>query len=226
MKAYEYKGFINSFVDLLIDAGANEAATAWRGLVPLLVSQPNMTISQLVKEIKKISPQNSAGGIAIERIVLLSPSLLKLLDKRAKSAFITDTSNLIDALKIFRNFSIEEVVRCVIDQMEQEKQKKELARLKKEEKQQEQDKIIVFYVKELENALGNEHKFPLCVSEIIGKEKKLPVVTIKKIAMAFTGKTASKIKSKQSAINAINQRHNNLMLGKAKSEATAGRTAA
>lgn len=226
MKANEYKDFINSLVDLLTDAGANEAATAWRGLVPLLVSQPNMTIPQLVKEIKKISPQNSAGGITIERIVLLSPSLLKLLDKRAKSAFITDTSNLIDALKIFRNFSIEEVIHCVIDQIEQEKQKKELARIKKEEKQQEQDKLIAFYVKELENSLGNEHKFPLCLSEILSKEKKLPAATIKKIAIAFTGKTASKINSKELAINAINQRHNNLILGKAKSEATAGRTAA
>ena len=226
MKAKDYSAFIKDLSDFLQKSGADQTAQAWQQFLPLFSANPETTISQLTKLIAKEKPDPTIPGIKVSKIIALTPSLIALFKARAKQAFITDTQNIAKALHPHQDVSITALVKATQHTLQAVEQKKQATKYLKEQKAKEEAEKVSHYVSRLLEALGNAETFPLLVEEIKGKTAKLPVSTIKKIAHEFSKRPVSQISNKTKAIEAIEYRHNALMVGRAKSEATGDRTAA
>ncbi len=231
MKAKEFGQFIETFITLLNDVGADESTKAWEQTLPLFAQNPEATVVQLTKAISKTSPTSEVTGIQAAKLISMIPSLISFLQKPAKKAYITDCEKLKTALLPFENIAISEIVQSTLNDLKFEEQKKLQKELEKQQKQQKEAALINHYVSKLESSLGNAEMFPAIVEEIKeknkgGKNAELSVAAIKKIAHEFTRALMSELNSKAKALAAINYRHETLMIGRAKSQATGDRTAA
>ncbi len=226
MKAKEFSNFIKALAEFLENAGAENIAKALHETMPLFEKQPDATMAQLAKNFSKITPNTNVHGTEVRVIISQMPYLLSLLKVQKSKALISDTEKFRDALKPYSSKAISEVIRSVIELIDQVEQKKQQARHAKEEKEKLEAELVYSYVSKLEDALGDENRFPEILKEMETKKPKLSVGIIKKIALQFSKRAAREIQNKKDAITAIQRRHEALMIGRAKSEATGNRTAA
>lgn len=217
MKAKDFGQFVTTFSKLLSSAGASDAASAWQQFLPLFTTKPEATIAQLIKAMDKLtSVQNTEGHVA-SKLISLIPDLTGFLEKPAKKAYITDLNNLATALKKHSNSAISEIVRLTLEEMDKKPvSKKSILR----------DELIASFVSQLERNLGNAEQFIKIVGEIKSGSLKVSVAEIKQIAVDFSKRSKSEVGSKTKALAAIMHRHEALMVGRAKSEATGSSIAA
>lgn len=217
MKAKDYGHFVKTFASFLIKAGAKESAKSWQQILPLFTVKPEITVAQICKAMHRIKPSDNAFSPFAYELINLVPELVSFLEKPAKRTYITDTNNLAKALSPLKNISICTIVELTLEELNKKSARKQTS-LRTE--------LIADYVSKLEANLGEPDLFAKLVQEIQTGDKKLTVPEIKQIALDFSKRTKSEVSSKIKAIAAIKRRHEALMIGRAKSEATGGSIAA
>lgn len=222
MKAKDFNQFISDYVELLQISDAHDASRRWQELNKVFVFSPDKTVSQLLKSIDKIKPASGGSGIELGQIKPQITQLKSFLKKPAKAAYVNDLTALEKTLTKFENVSFEQFIDAALATLENEEHEKLKKQAKKEEKLRKQQELVAEYTDKLTDALRDEQRFPEIVQEI----KKFKVADIKLIATKFSGHPASKLKNKSIAIEAINDRHEALVLGRRKSEATGDHIAA
>lgn len=217
MKAKEFQSFVKKYSNLLAKSGAPELANAWNNLLPIFAVKSTLTIAQLSKAIAKINPTNLENKETAAYLLKTIPELSCFLDGVAKKTFITDLKVLEKALKPFEKVSILEIVHLTLEELEKKPApKKTTLRIE----------LIESFTAKLELNLGNPEQFTSLVSEITSGDKKLSVAEVKEIAIRFSKETKAKVNTKTKALQAIISRHEALMEGRAKSEATGSSIAA
>lgn len=217
MKAKEFQSFVKNYSNLLAKSGATELSNAWNNLLPIFTGKPTLTIVQLSKAIAKINPTNLENSETVADLLKTIPELSHFLDGVAKKTFITDLKALETALQPFEKVSILEIVHLTLEELEKKPAPKKSA-LRTE--------LVESFADKLELNLGNPEQFLSLVSEIKSGDKKLSVAEVKEIAVRFSKETKANVNTKTKALQAIISRHEALMEGCAKSEATGSSIAA
>lgn len=217
MKAKEFQSFVRNYSNLLAKSGTPNLANAWNNLLPIFSAKPTLTIAQLTKAIVKINPTNFENNETVADILKTIPELNRFLDGIAKKTYITDLKALEKALQPFEKVSILEIVHLTLEELDKKPAPKKSA-LRTE--------LIESFAAKLELNLGNPEQFSSLVSEIKSGDKKLSVAEVKEIAIRFSKETKANVNTKAKALKAINSRHEALMEGRAKSEATGSSIAA
>lgn len=222
MKAKDFNQFIDEYAELLQISGAHDASQRWQELSKVFAFSPDKTVSQMLKSIDKIKPASDGAGIALGSMKLQCAKLKSFLKKPAKAAYVNDLTALEKTLTKFEHVSFEQFINAALYALENEEHEKLKKQDEKEEKLRKQQELVNDYTEKLLDALRDEQRFP----EIVKEVSKLKVADIKLIATKFSGHPASKLKNKSIAIDAINDRHQALVLGRRKSEATGDNIAA
>lgn len=217
MKAKEFQSFVKNYSNLLAKSGATELSNAWNNLLPIFTGKPTLTIAQLSKAIAKINPTNLENNETVADLLKTIPELSHFLDGVAKKTYITDLKALETALQPFEKVSILEIVHLTLEELEKKPAPKQSA-LRTE--------LVESFAAKLELNLGNSEQFTSLVSEIKSGDKKLSVAEVKEIAVRFSKETKANVNTKAKALKAIISRHEALMEGRAKSEATGSSIAA
>jgi len=217
MKAKEFQSFVKKYSHLLAKSGALELANAWNNLLPIFNSKPILTIAQLSKAIAKINPTNLENDETAADLLKTIPELSSFLDGIAKKSYLTDLKALEKALQPFEKVSILEIVHLTLEELEKNPaSKKSALRLE----------LVETFAAKLELNLGNPEQFSSLVTEMKSGEIKLSVAEVKEIAIRFSKETKENVNTKAKALKAIISRHEALMEGRAKSEATGSSIAA
>jgi hypothetical protein len=217
MKAKEFQSFVKNYSNLLAKSGATELSNAWNNLLPIFTGKPTLTIAQLSKAIAKINPTNLENNETVADFLKTIPELSHFLDGVAKKTYITDLKALETALQPFEKVSILEIVHLTLEELEKKPAPKKSA-LRTE--------LVESFAAKLELNLGNPEQFTSLVSEIKSGDKKISVTEVKEIAVRFSKETKANVNTKAKALKAIISRHEALMEGRAKSEATGSSIAA
>lgn len=217
MKAKEFQLFVKNYSNLLAKSGANELSNAWNSFLPIFAAKPTLTIAQLCKAMAKINPTNSDNSQSSFALLTTVPELKVFLENIAKKTYLTDLKAIEKALQPFKDTSILEVVHLTLEELEKKPApKKSAMRLE----------LVEAYSAKLELNLGSPEHFNSLISEIKIGDSKLSVAEIKEIAIRFSKETKAKVNSKAKALKAITSRHEALMEGRAKSDATGSSIAA
>lgn len=217
MKAKEFQSFVENYSNLMSQSGAIETANAWNNLLPIFAEKPTLTIAQLCKAIAKINPTKRDTNQTADDLLNTMPALNSFLENIAKKSYLTDLKAIEKALKPFSGISIAEIVHLTLEELEKKPApKKSMVRTE----------LVESFTAKLELNLGNPEVFSSLVTEIKSGDKKLSVTEIKEIAVRFSKETKANVSTKAKALKAINSRHEALMEGRAKSEATGSSIAA
>lgn len=217
MKAKEFQSFVENYSNLMSQSGAIETANAWNNLLPIFAEKPTLTIAQLCKAIAKINPTKRDKNQTADDLLNTMPALNSFLENIAKKSYLTDLKAIEKALKPFSGISIAEIVHLTLEELEKKPApKKSMVRTE----------LVESFTAKLELNLGNPEVFSSLVTEIKSGDKKLSVTEIKEIAVRFSKETKANVSTKAKALKAINSRHEALMEGRAKSEATGSSIAA
>src|SRR5260370_30234944 len=211
MKCRDFGRVLKTFADVLDVAGAPAASDKIVMCEAVFDAHPTSRVSDLARRVSALGMAGSVGSPSLGDVACLLSALKGFLDKTAKSTVLTD----VDAIeKLLRDRASMEIGTFVRMATEAASPRQDAPGLRHD--------LIVHYKENLEAALGDEEKFTAIYNELrantaMGKPE------IIALAKQMTGSAA---RTQDAALKKIWSRYQSLMLFKAKSRATAGRSAA
>jgi hypothetical protein len=216
MKCNEFSSALRAFADVLDVGGAPVARDQIAMLAAVFDARPASSVSDLTKRIAAQGVAGSVGTPSSGEVACLLSALRSFLSKAAKSTMLTDVDAVEKLLRDRASMEISAFVRMATAAASPRRltTEREAPGLRHD--------LVVHYKEKLEAALGNEDRFAAVYDELradtaIGK----PEI----IALAQE-MTAGGARTQDAALKRIWNRHQSLMLFKAKSRATGGRSAA
>src|SRR5712692_3259599 len=214
MKCRDFSSILRTFADILDVVGAPVARDQIAMFAGLFDAYPTSSVSELTKRIAALP--EAAGRPSLGDLANLLSALKGFLDKTAKSAVLTDVDAIEKLLRDRTSMELGAFVR--ITKAPASPRRPTTGR----DAPGLRDDLIVHYRDKLEAALGDKEKFAAIYNDLrantaVGK----PEITA--LAKQMTGSGA---RTQDAALKKIWNRHQSLMLFKAKSRATGGRSAA
>lgn len=213
MNGKAFAGLLNEFAGVLAKNGAGWSAThPLESLAAIFEAVPAKTVKDTVKRLSAMPD----SGTRMPKCMSRTRELLGQLKVVLKAASTTkSTLTDIDAAMAFLagrgEESLDGLAEVAIPALKAKPGAQGL-----------RQGLVDGYVQDLEGALGSDHAFE-AVLERLNADKTARLQELKAIAKAMIGVAA---KSKKDALGLIRQRHLSLTTSRAKSEATAGRSAA
>jgi hypothetical protein len=178
---------------------------------------PTSKVSDLVERIASLPGPGHTGSPNLRDVGVLLSALKVLLNKTSKTAVLTDISSIETILRDRASIEIGAFVRMVTEAAAAPRRptgRRGASTIR--------DDLVVQYKEKLEASLGDEEKFRAVYNDLraniaIGKPE------IVALAKQMTGSGARTV---DAALKKVWNRHQSLMVFKAKSRATGGRSAA
>lgn len=215
MKCRDFSAALRAFADVLDAAGASVARDQIILFAGAFDAHAALKISDLVKNLAVVPRTASTGNPGLGEVARLLSALKGVLHKTANSAVLTDVSAIEEFLADRASMELGAFVHMVAGATATTGRRKgKTAGV--------QDHLVAQYKQQLEAALGDDEKFvaiydDLRTSTAMGKPE------IAALAKQMTGSGA---RTQDAALKKIWNRHQSLLVFKAKSRATAGRSAA
>jgi hypothetical protein len=216
MKCRDFGRVLKTFADVLDVAGAPAARDQIVTFAAVFDAHPTSSISDLVGRLAALSGAGSTGSPSLGDVACLLSALRGFLNKTAKSTVLTDVDAIEKLLRDRASMGLAAFVQIATEVASPRRLTRggDAPRLR--------DDLIVHYRDKLEAALGDEEKFAAIYNDLrantaVGKAE------IIVLANQMTGGGA---RTQDAALKKIWNRHQSLVVFKAKSRATAGRSAA
>jgi hypothetical protein len=216
MKCRDFGCVLRTFADVLDVAGAPAARDQIVTFAAVFDAHPTSSVSDRARRVAALGMVGSMGSPSLGDVARLLSALKGFLDKTAKSTVLTD----LDAIeKLLRDRASMELAAFVRITTEAASPRRPTTGRDAPELR---DDLIAHYRDKLEAALGDEEKFTAIYNDLranaaMGK----PEITA--LANQMTGSGA---RTQDAALKKIWNRHQSLVMFKAKSRATRGRSAA
>src|SRR5215470_6315266 len=216
MKCRDFGCVLRTFADVLHVAGAPLARDQIVTFAAVFDAHPTSRVSDLARRLTALGVSGSMGSPSLGDVACLLSALKGLLDKTAKSTVLAD----VDAIeKLLRDRASMELGAFVRMTTQAASPRRPITR---GDASGPRDDLIVHYRDKLEAALGDEEKFAAIYNDLrantaVGKPEMIV------LAKQMTGSGA---RTQDAALKKIWNRHQSLVVFKAKSRATGGRSAA
>ncbi len=216
MKCQDFSSVLRAFADVLDVAGAVVGRDQIIMFVAVFDAHPASTVSDLAKRIASLHGSGPTGSPSLGEVARLLSALKNLLNKTAKTSVLTDVTAIEKLLHDRASMEIGAFVRMTIEAAVPRRP------TGKRGAPGVRDDLVIHYKEKLEAALGDEEKFTSVYNDLranaaIGKAE------IIALAKQMTGSGA---RTEDAALKKIWNRHQSLVVFKAKSRATGGRSAA
>ena len=217
MKCQDFSSILKAFAEMLDTAGAVAARDRIVMFAPLFDATPTSKVSDLVDRIASLPRPGHTGSPTLRDVGVLLSALKVLLNKTSKTTVLTDISSIETILRDRASIEIGAFVRMVTEAAAAPRRQtggRGASTIR--------DDLVVLYKEKLEASLGDEEKFRAVYNDLrantaIGKPE------IVALAKQMTGSGARTV---DAALKKVWNRHQSLMVFKAKSRATRGRSAA
>jgi hypothetical protein len=185
-------------------------------------ADPTLRVSDLAKRIGALPVAGSAGSPTLGDVARLLSALKGFLSRTARGAVVSDVGAIEKLLHERASMELSAFVRLATAAAASRRPAKGRAAPAGRDAAETRDALVVHYKEKLEAALGDEEKFTaiyndLCANPAIGKPE---IIALAKQMMGGAART------QEAALKKIRSRHQSLMVFKAKSRATGGRSAA
>ena len=216
MKCKEFSSALRAFADVLDIAGAPVARDQIVMFAAVFDVHPTLSVSDLAKRIAALDVTVSRDSPSLGDVAPLLSALRSFLNKTAKSSMLIDVDAVEKLLRDRASMEITAFARMAVAAASPRRttRGREPGRLRQD--------LVVHYKERLEAALGDEERFIAIYNDLradaaIGKSE---------IIALANQMTASGARTQDAALKKIWNRHQSLVVFKAKSRATAGRSAA
>jgi len=216
MKCRDFGGVLRTFADVLDTAGAPAARDQIVLFAAVFDAHPTSSVSDLARRLAALGVAGSMGSPSLGDVACLLSALKGFLSKTAKATVLTDVDAIEKLLRDRASIELGAFVRMATQAAcpRRPTSGRDAPGLR--------DDLVVHYKEKLEAALGDEEKFAAIYNDLrantaVGKAE------ITALAKQMTGSGA---RTQDAALKKIWNRHQSLMLFKAKSRATGGRSAA
>jgi hypothetical protein len=214
MKCRDFSSILRTFADVLDVAGAPVARDQIAMLAGIFDAYSASSVSELTKRVAGLP--EAAGDPSLGDLAKLLSVLRRFLNQTAKSAVLTDVDAIEKLLHDRASMGFGAFVRMATEAATP------TGRGRGRDAPRERDDLVVQYKEKLEAALGDEKTFTAVYNDLrantaVGK----PEITA--LAKQMTGSGA---RTQEAALKKIWNRHQSLVVFKAKSRATGGRSAA
>jgi hypothetical protein len=216
MKCQDFGSILRTFADVLGVAGATAARDRIAMFAAVFDAHPTSNVSDLANRIAALPVTASTGSPSLGDVARLLSALKSFLDKTAKSTVLTDVSAIEKLLQDRASMEISAIARMTTATAASRRS------TRKRDAPAVRDDLVVQYKQKLEAALGDEEKFTAIYNDLRAN------TAMGKPEMAALAKqmTGSSARTQDAALKKIWNRHQSLMLFKAKTRATGGRSAA
>jgi hypothetical protein len=216
MKCRDFGGVLRTFADVLDVAGAPAARDQIVAFAAVFDAHPTSSVADLARRVAALGVVGSMGSPSLGDVACLLSALKGLLGKTAKTTVLTDVDAIERLLRDRASMELAAFVRIATQAVSPRRPAtgRDAPGL--------QDDLIVHYRAKLEAALGDEEKFAAIYNDLranaaMGKRE------ITALANQMTGSGA---RTQDAALKKIWNRHKSLVVFKAKSRASGGRSAA
>jgi hypothetical protein len=216
MKCRDFGCVLRTFAGVLDVAGAPAARDQIVTFAAVFDAHPTSRVSDLARRVSALGMAASVGSPSLGDVACLLSALKGLLGKTAKSTVVTDVDAIEKLLRDRASLELGAFVRMTTEAASPHHPTtwRDAPGLR--------DDLIVDYKDKLEAALGDEEKFTAIYNELrantaMGKAEMIA------LANQMTGSGA---RTQDAASKKIWNRHQSLVVFKAKSRATGGRSAA
>ena len=215
MKCRDFSAVLRTFADLLDAAGAPVARDQIVMFAAIFDAHPASSVSDLAKRIASLGGAGPTGSPSLGDVARLLSALKSVLSKTAKAAVLTDLNAIEKFLHDRASMELGAFVRLATEAAAPRPTRNRDAPAVR-------DDLVIHYKEKLEAALGDEEKFSAVYNDLrtntaVGRPE------IIALAKQMTGSGA---RAEDAALKKIWNRHQSLVVFKAKSRATGGRSAA
>jgi hypothetical protein len=216
MKAKEFSEFLDKYIAFLQRVEAAPQADCMSKVSAFFQARSaTATVAAALKLFTGISTEMLKLGNSTREFLTIVQSANSLLKEYGKPAVSNDIEITRAALEKFGDFDI----ASVLEAAEEPKARKVRASTKVKNIRQE---LVRSYCEKLEAAIGDESRFPAIYTEL-SEQKVLSADELIELSKLFRKQSA---RSGVAALKNIWARHFNIIDGRARDKATAGRTAA
>jgi hypothetical protein len=216
MKCRDFSSALRAFADVLDVAGAPVARDQIAMLAGVFDAHPTPSVSDLAERITALRGVESTGSPSLGDVARLLSALKNFLDKIAKTTVLTDVSTIEKLLLDRASMETGAFVQMTTEAAPPHRS------TKKRDARGARDDLVVHYREKLEAALDDEEKFTAVYSDLRANPA-FGRLEIMALAKQMTGSSA---RAQDVALKKIWNRHQSLVVFKAKSRATGGRSAA
>jgi hypothetical protein len=215
MNCRDFSAALRAFADVLDIAGAPVARDRIILFAAAFDAHATSEISDLAKNLAAVPPTASTGNPRLGEVACLLSALKNLLNKTAKNTVLTDVSAIEKLMADRASMELGAFVQMAAGATVATGRRRRGATGMR-------DDLVGHYQQKLEAALGDDEKFAAIFNDLrtniaMGKPE------IAALAKEMTGSSA---RTQDAALKKIWNRHQSLVVFKAKSRATAGRSAA
>jgi hypothetical protein len=216
MKCRDFGAVLRTFADVLDAAGALAARDHILIFAAAFDADPTSSVSDLAKRIAALREAGPAGSPNLSDVAHLLSALKSFLNKTAKAPVLTDVNAVEKLLRDRASMKVSAFVQMATEAAAPR------ATTRKRNAPALRDDLVLQYKEKLAAALGDEERFTAVYNDLrantaIGKPE------IIALAKQMTGSGA---RTEDAALKKIWNRHQSLMVFKAKTRATGGRSAA
>jgi hypothetical protein len=216
MKSQDFSSILRTFADVLDVARAPAAREQIKAFAAIFDVEPSISVSALAKRIASLKGTGHDGNPSLGDIARLLSALNGLLNHTAKSAVLNDVKSIEKLLYDRASMEISAFVRMASEPaVPRRPTGKQTARKVR-------DDLVANYKEKLEASLGDEEKFSSVYNDLRSNAA-ISKAEIIALAKEMTGRGA---RTEDAALTKILNRHRSLVVFKAKSRATGGRSAA
>lgn len=219
MKSSAFADRLNDAALMFEAAQASNAAHALKSLVPIFNVLPTKTVADVIKKLSTQEfPTGSFMQTRVDAVAVALAALERFVASTAPKALVADFSALSSLLQHHRNAGLDQFVATAIEALAHAPAGK--AKSGKAKHQLRTD-LVERYNKRLEEALGDDPGFTYVVAQL-ERDNEMTSAELTALSKRFA---ASPAKGRDQALKKIRSRHQDLMISRAASRATAGRIA-
>ena len=216
MKCRDFSAVLGAFADVLDVAGAPVARDQIAMFATVFDAHPTSSISDLAKHIAALPKAGSTGSPSLGDVASLLSALKSFLNEIAKTTVLTDVSTIEKLLRDRASMEIRAFVRMATEAATPHRS------TKKRNARGARNDLVLHYREKLEAALDDEEKFTAVYNDLRAN----PAFGRPEIIALAKQMTGSSVRAQDVALKKIWNRHQSLVVFKAKSRATGGRSAA
>ena len=216
MKCRDFSAVLRTFASVLDVACAPVARDQIVMFAGVFDAHPTSSVSDLAKRIASLPESGPAGSPNLGDVARTLSALKSFVNKITKTSVLTDLDAVEKLLRDRASMEIGAFVRMTTEAAATRRP------TRKRDTPKVRDDLVVHYKEKLEAALGDEEKFSAVYNDLrantaVGKPE------IIALAKQMTGSGA---RAEDAALKKIWNRHQSLVVFKAKARATGGRSAA
>lgn len=220
MKSSAFADRLDEAAGIFDAAHAGKTAGMLKSIVPIFKILPNKSVSDVIESLSAHEfPVASFMHTKLDTITTAVPPLEQFVSSISSKAITADFNAFKTWLQKNRNTSLEQLVANSIEILTRQTNKKRGTASKS--KRLTRTDLVAGYNKRLEEALGDDPGFRQILAKL-EQDSEMTAVEMSALAKRFAFASA---KGRNQALKKIASRHQDLMISRAASRATAGRVA-